>query len=85
MDTAGSLPSGESFEDVAELKLLLLKRKDQFAQCLTEKMLTYALGRELGFQDRPQVEAITTDLAARGYGLRDLVELVVSSEVFRIE
>ena len=38
-----SLASGES-EDIAELKRLLLKQKDQFARCLTEKMLTYALG-----------------------------------------
>ena len=66
-----------------ELKVLLLGRIDQFAKCLTEKMLTYALGRELGFRDRPQVETITQSLAEKGYGLRDLVELIVLSEEFR--
>ncbi|MGB7324201.1 MAG: DUF1592 domain-containing protein [Rubripirellula sp.] len=82
VDTAGTLPTGESFTDIAELKPLLLKQKDQFAHCLTEKMLTYALGREIGFQDRPAVESIVGELAARGDGLLDLVELVVTSDVF---
>ena len=82
VDTSGTLPTGESFADIAELKRLLLKQKDQFSHCLTEKMLTYALGREVGFQDRPAVESIVGELAAKGYGLQDLVELIVTSEVF---
>lgn len=83
VDTKGTLPTGESFADIGELKQLLLGQKTQFAHCLTEKMLTYGLGREIGFQDRPSVEAIVDELAARGNGLRDLVELVVSSDAFR--
>ena len=43
VDTAGALASGESFANVDELKQLLLERKDQFARCLTEKMLTLSL------------------------------------------
>ena len=46
-------------------------------------MLTYALGRELRFSDRPTVEGIVTLLEDRGYGLRDLVELIVTSDTFR--
>jgi hypothetical protein len=83
VDTSGKLATGEEFEGLADLKHLLLQRKDQFTRCLTEKMLTYALGRELSLRDRPQVDAITEMLAARGHGLRDLVELIVSSDVFR--
>jgi hypothetical protein len=83
VDTAGALASGEAFTDIDELKILLLARKDQFARCLTEKMLTYALGRELHFSDRPAVEFIVSQLEDRGYGLRGLVELVVTSEAFR--
>lgn len=82
VNTSGMLPTGESFADIGELKQLLLKQKDQFACCLTEKMLTYALGREVGFQDRPAVESIVDELAARGDGLQDLVELIVTSDVF---
>ena len=83
MDTTGTLSSGEAFANVDKLKILLLGRKDQFARCLTEKMLTYALGRELRFSDRPTVEGIVTLLEDRGYGLRDLVELIVTSDTFR--
>lgn len=45
-------------------------------------MLTYALGRKTGFHDRPQVNATIENLAGQGYGLRDLVELIVASEAF---
>ncbi len=83
VDTTGTLPSGESFADIVELKQLLLKQKDQVSKCLAQKMLTYALGRELGFQDRPAVESILDALAERDDGLRDLVELVVISDVFK--
>ena len=82
VDTTGTLPSGESFDDIAELKQLLLKQKTPFATCLTEKMFTYALGREVGFQERPAVETIVDELEERGNGLRDLVELVVTSNIF---
>ncbi|TWU58367.1 DUF1592 domain-containing protein [Rubripirellula reticaptiva] len=82
VDTTGTLPTGESFTDIAQLKQLLLKQKDQFAHCLTEKMLTYALGREVGFQDRPVIESIVGKLTAKGDGLHNLVELIVTSEVF---
>ncbi|PHS04510.1 MAG: hypothetical protein COA78_16490 [Blastopirellula sp.] len=83
VDTSGKLSSGENFSDLSELKQLLLQRKDQFAKCLTEKMLMYALGRELSLGDRLQVDAITETLSSRGHGLRDLVELIVLSEAFR--
>ena len=82
VDTAGTLPTGESFDDITGLKRLLLKQKTQFARCLTEKMLTYALGREVGFQDRPTVDSIVGELTARSDGLQDLVELIVTSDVF---
>lgn len=82
VDTSGHLATGEPFANLSELKSLLRQRKDLFALCLTEKMLTYALGRKLSFRDRPQVEAIAKALANRGHGLRDLVELIVASDVF---
>jgi hypothetical protein len=79
---AGQLPTGESFATLADLKPLLLEREDQFARGLVEKMLTYALGRELEITDRPSVDKIVSELAKRGNGLRDLVRLVVLSEAF---
>jgi hypothetical protein len=82
VDTSGKLPSGEAFDDVRDLKKILLDRKEQFVRCLTEKLLMYALGRELSFSDRPQINAIVEELERRGGGLQDLVEIVVCSEAF---
>lgn len=45
-------------------------------------MLTYAVGRELGFQDRPTINSIVSSLASKGDELQDLVELIVTSDVF---
>ena len=81
--SAGELPTGQSFQNLDELKQVLLERKHFFAKCLTEKMLTYALGRELAFGDRATVKEILEDLENRGNGLQDLVELMVTSEVFQ--
>jgi hypothetical protein len=46
-------------------------------------MLAYAMGRILEPPDRPHVDRIVADLGAKGYGLRDLVLLVVGSEPFQ--
>ena len=83
IETAGRLTTGESFKTMADLKTILLNHKDQFAHCLTEKMLTYALGRKLTFVDRSTVNLICEELESRGSGLKDLIELVVMSDAFR--
>ena len=51
-------------------------------RCLTEKMLTYAAGRLLEAGDRGEVDRIVADLKRDGYHLRDLVHLVVQSDIF---
>ncbi len=83
IDASGKLPSGEAFEDVRGLRSILVERKAQFIRCLTEKLMTYAMGRELSMADRPQVDAIIVELERRGGGLQDLVEIIVTSESFR--
>ena len=55
----GKLITGESFEDVRELKQILVERhRREFYRCLTEKMLTYALGRGLEAYDVQAVDTI---------------------------
>ena len=54
-----------------------------FSRNLTEKMLTYALGRGMAPYDKPTVQAITAQLAASGYGFRTLVHEVVQSLPFQ--
>ena len=83
VDGFGQLPTGEAFEDERGLKRLLVARKDRFAQALTGKLLTYATGRSMTFQDQPEIERIAAECASNGYGLRDLLIGVATSKTFR--
>lgn len=83
IDASGQLPGGKAFQNVAGLKEVLVERRDQFARMLTERLLTYACGRRMEASDRPRIDRIVSHLRAKGYGFRDLIELVVASETFR--
>lgn len=83
VDTSGQLPGGEPFADIAELKSMLLERRQFFARMLTERLLAYSLGRRVEPADREQVERIMASVEGDGYPLRSLIEQVVLSEVFR--
>ena len=82
IDASGRLPGGDSFETVAEFRKLLVNRQDQFQRCFVEKLLKYALGRELEIGDRPSVNKILAELKDLNGGLRDLIGFVVLSESF---
>ncbi|HJT78396.1 MAG TPA: DUF1588 domain-containing protein, partial [Gemmataceae bacterium] len=84
IDPAGTLPDGRRFQGPAELKAILKGKKDLFARCLTEKMLTYALGRGVEPYDRPTVEAIVAALGRNDYRFSTLVTEIVKSEPFRL-
>ncbi|HWO11342.1 MAG TPA: DUF1592 domain-containing protein, partial [Polyangiaceae bacterium] len=83
IDASGVLPSGQAFESPAELRAVLSSMQPDFARCLTEKMLTYALGRGLEPYDKPTLRAITGKLSRPGAGLQALVREIVSSLPFR--
>lgn len=82
IDATGRLPGGDSFSSVSEFRKLLIDRQPQFERCLTEKLLTYALGRELEPGDRPAIDTILAELRAKKGGLRDLMRLIVLSQPF---
>ena len=82
IDSSGKLPDGDSFETPAEFQDALLRRKDQFTRCITEKLLAYALGRELEVSDRPVIDEIIQEMSSRGKGLRDLIQEIVASRSF---
>ena len=82
VDASDVMADGSEFNGIVSFKKILLEKQDQFAQCLAEKMLTYATGRTLEATDRPEVERIVNELKDRGYGLKDLVMLVATSEPF---
>ncbi len=77
------LTTGEKFSGPSELKALLLAQKDAFAHNLSEKMLSYALGRGLESYDTPAVTRITDAVKADNYHTDTLIEQVVQSYPFR--
>ena len=83
IDASGVLPDGTPFDDVAELKTALLARPDRFVGTLTEKLLTYALGRGLEPYDMPTVRAIVRRAADEDYRLSAVVLGIVESLPFR--
>ena len=85
IDPTGKLVTGEAFNGVDDLKSILLKAKrDDFVHCLSEKMLTYALGRGLEYYDKCAVEQITGRLAKDDYRFSSLVLEVVKSAPFQL-
>ncbi|HEY7310825.1 MAG TPA: DUF1592 domain-containing protein [Gemmataceae bacterium] len=84
IDPSGTLPGGRSFKGPAELKTILKGKKDLFGRCLTEKMLTYALGRGLEHYDRCAVDKILDALSKNEYRFSVLVRGVVHSDPFQM-
>jgi hypothetical protein len=84
IDASGSLPDGRSFRGPDEMKEILKDDREAFALCVTEKMLTYALGRGLERHDKRTVKGITRRLADRQYRFSALVEEIVKSLPFQM-
>jgi hypothetical protein len=82
VEADAALPDGRAFQNIDELKKLLLEDKNQVARCLTEKLLVYATGRTPRFSDRAVVAEIVARIQARDYGLRSLIHEVVQSRIF---
>jgi len=83
IDASGTLPDGRSFKGPSDLKKLLLERKDDFTRCLSEKLLTYALGRGLESFDRRSVAAIAAAAKAGDHRLSALITAICLSHPFR--
>jgi hypothetical protein len=82
IDATGSLPNGSNF-DGAQALAGVLKSDPRFTSCISKKMLTFALGRELTSNDNCTVNALTQVQAANGYRLSELAVAVVKSPAFR--
>jgi hypothetical protein len=84
VNASGVLPDGRAFNGPVELAKILRSEQGAFARCLTEKMLTYALGRGLEGSDRPAIRRITNRLAANHYRFSSLIQEIVNSAAFRM-
>ena len=83
IDASGTLPDGTVFDGLAELRTALLERPDRFVGTLSEKMLTYALGRGVEYYDMPAIRAIVRRAAADEYRFSSLILGIVESLPFR--
>jgi Protein of unknown function (DUF1588)/Protein of unknown function (DUF1592)/Protein of unknown function (DUF1585) len=84
VDATGVLPNGKTFSTPAELKQILKSDPNVFVRCLVQKLLIFALGRGLENYDRPAVDEITRNVAARGYRFSALMEEIVNSTPFQM-
>ncbi|MGH9255318.1 MAG: DUF1592 domain-containing protein [Vicinamibacterales bacterium] len=84
VDASGGLPGGSTFQGMAGLRAAVLARPELFVSTVTEKLLTYALGRGLEYYDAPAVRAITRDARGNDYRFSSLVLGVVKSDPFQM-
>jgi len=83
VDATGQTADGDRFETFNQFRALLTRDPDRLARAFATKLLTFASGREMGFSDRPEIDRIVTESAKKNHGLRDLMQLVIASEIFR--
>ena len=84
IDPAGQLVSGESFAGADGLTTILAKKKrEEFVHCLSEKMLTYALGRGTEYYDKCALDQITRGVARKGHRFSSLILEIVQSVPFQ--
>ena len=84
VDASGTLPDGRSFQGPQELKAIVKADRGAFAECLSGKLLTYALGRGLERYDKPAVKQIAKVAAANNYRFSSLVLEIVKSLPFQM-
>jgi hypothetical protein len=85
VDAKGQLADGTPVDGPVALRKALLKHPEQFVRTMTEKLLTYALGRGLEYYDMPVVRAIEKEAAKQNYRFSSLVTGIVKSVPFRMK
>lgn len=84
VDASGALPNGVKFNGPAELRNVLLSHPEQFANTVTERLLTYALGRGVEYYDLPAIRKITGEAAPNNYRWSSIILGVVNSVPFQM-
>lgn len=84
IDTSGVLPDGTKFQGPAELRKLLLGHPEQFVHTVTEKLLTYALGRGVEYYDAPAIRKIIRDAEPNDHRWSSLIVGIVKSMPFQM-
>jgi hypothetical protein len=83
IDASTVLPSGVPIQGVVDLRAQLVARPELFAETVTERLMMYAVNRQLEYFDMPQVRAIVRGAAKDNYKLSSIVLGIVNSDAFR--
>jgi hypothetical protein len=83
IDTAGKFVDGTAIDGPASLRGLVMRYSDQYARTMTEKLLTYALGRGVEAKDMPLVRKIVRDSAGSNYQFSSIVNGIIASAPFQ--
>jgi hypothetical protein len=84
VDVSGVLPDGKTFSGAEELRTILKADSGRFVRALSDKMLTYALGRGMEIYDRPAVENVARSVEQNGFHFSQLIDSIVDSAPFRM-
>jgi hypothetical protein len=85
IDTSAMMPDGEKFDGPAGLRTMFMRRPEQFAATVAEKLLAFGLGRALEYYDRPAVRKIVRDAAPGGFRWSSIILGVVHSTPSRMK
>jgi hypothetical protein len=83
IDATGVLVDGTKLDGVASLREALVRYSDQFERVVTERLMTYALGRGTEYQDMPMVRSIVREAAPANYRFSSLILGIVKSPAFQ--
>jgi mono/diheme cytochrome c family protein len=84
VDAVGTLVNGQTLEGLSGLRTYLLEKPDRFPQTVTEKLLSYAIGRRLEYYDRPAVRQVVRDAAASDFRWSSIVLGIAKSPAFQM-
>ena len=84
IDASGGLPDGNTFADVDGLESALLRRPDLFVGTLTERLMTYALGRGMDYYDGPATRAIVRNARIQNFRMSSIILGIVKSQSFQM-
>ena len=85
VDSHGQMPDGMPVTGVAELREALAAQPEKFAQVVTEKLMTYALGRGVDYYDMPTIRTIVRRAAANDYRFSSIILGIATSDAFRMK
>jgi len=84
IDASGALPNGVTFSGLGGLRAVLVSRQPQFVTTVTERLMSYSLGRGLEYYDRPTLRRIVRGAAPGGYRWSSIVMGIVTSPAFQM-